>query len=219
MSRFRRQLMMANVGEAPTPPEPPTPPLPYDAQVEWLGCDGEQYISDFYTEKSTVNVLILKARFKGYGDIMGNVTSYQNGSKIFGTTDTTHLFAYYKPTGTRILLQQTYSADNIVNVLCGFSKTSGKFSLTLEGYQGQTGNYSELISTESHRLFSRNNFNATSNFVGLMYSYQIEEDGVLVRDCIAVRKDGIGYLYDKVNDVLWGNNGTSAFTYGNDVTT
>jgi hypothetical protein len=213
MSKFRRMLMMANTVE----PVPPTPVLPYDAEVEWLGCDGGQYIEDFYTEKSTVNVLIFRAKFKGYGDIIGNASSYQNGCKIFGTLGTTHLFAYYKPTGTRILLQETYSADDIVNVSCGFSKTSGKFSLTLSGVTPQIGNYSKLYSTVSHRLLSRKN--TGTNFIGNLYSFEVEEDGVLVRNLISVRKDGVGYFYDKVNDKLWGNDGTGAFTYGNDVTT
>ena len=41
--------------------------------------------------------------------------------------------------------------------------------------------------------------------------------GVLVRDYIAVRKDGIGYLYDKVSGELFGNaNSEGAFSYGAD---
>ncbi len=37
MSKFRRQLMIASMGE-------PVPPLPYDAEVEYLEGTGTQYI-------------------------------------------------------------------------------------------------------------------------------------------------------------------------------
>ena len=42
----------------------------------------------------------------------------------------------------------------------------------------------------------------------------------LVRDYIPVRKNGVGYLYDKVSGQLYGNAaGSGSFTYGNDVNT
>ena len=42
---------------------------------------------------------------------------------------------------------------------------------------------------------------------------------ILVHDFISVRKNGVGYLYDKVSGRLFGNSGSGTFTYGNDVTT
>lgn len=41
-------------------------------------------------------------------------------------------------------------------------------------------------------------------------------NGNLVRDYIAVRKSGIGYMYDRVSGQLFGNAGTGAFAYGSD---
>ena len=43
------------------------------------------------------------------------------------------------------------------------------------------------------------------------------ENGVKVIDLIAVRKNGIGYMYDKVSGNLFGNaNSSGSFTYGPD---
>ena len=51
-------------------------------------------------------------------------------------------------------------------------------------------------------------------------SCKLIKNGVTVRDFIPVRKDGIGYMYDKVSGELFGNeNSSGAFTYGNDITT
>ena len=40
-----------------------------------------------------------------------------------------------------------------------------------------------------------------------------------VRDFIPVRKDGVGYMYDKISGQLFGNAGTGAFVIGPDKTT
>jgi len=52
------------------------------------------------------------------------------------------------------------------------------------------------------------------------YKAKMYSSGLLVRDFIPVRKNGVGYLYDKVSGNLFGNDaGSGAFIYGNDKTT
>lgn len=46
---------------------------------------------------------------------------------------------------------------------------------------------------------------------------KIWDNGTLVRDYIPVRKGTVGYLYDRVSGKLFGNAGSGAFLYGNDV--
>ena len=43
-------------------------------------------------------------------------------------------------------------------------------------------------------------------------------NGEKVADIIAVRKDGVGYMYDRVSGQLFGNAGTGAFVIGPDKT-
>jgi hypothetical protein len=51
-----------------------------------------------------------------------------------------------------------------------------------------------------------------------MKSVEMYNGSTLVRSYIPVRKNGVGYLYDRVSGELFGNaNSTGAFTYGNDV--
>ena len=51
---------------------------------------------------------------------------------------------------------------------------------------------------------------------GRFYYFKIWQGDVLVRDYIPVRKDGVGYLYDRVSGQLFGNAGTGAFIVGPD---
>jgi len=43
-----------------------------------------------------------------------------------------------------------------------------------------------------------------------------KDNNILVRDFIPVRKDGVGYMFDKVTKQLFGNNGTGEFILGPD---
>jgi hypothetical protein len=50
--------------------------------------------------------------------------------------------------------------------------------------------------------------------------FKIYNGDTLVRDFIPVRKNGVGYLYDRVSGELFGNAaGSGSFSYGDDVTT
>lgn len=51
-------------------------------------------------------------------------------------------------------------------------------------------------------------------FRGRVYSFQIYDDDVLVRDFVPVEVEGVGYLYDKVTKQLYGNAGTGNFVLG-----
>jgi hypothetical protein len=49
-----------------------------------------------------------------------------------------------------------------------------------------------------------------------IYSSKIYEGDVLVQDLIPVRKDGKGYMYDRVSKKLFSNGGTGEFIIGAD---
>ena len=49
-----------------------------------------------------------------------------------------------------------------------------------------------------------------------LYSSKIYENGVLIQDLIPVRKDGKGYMYDRVSKKLFSNGGTGEFIIGPD---
>ena len=71
-------------------------------------------------------------------------------------------------------------------------------------------------------IFAMNHIQSDSTIpmIGRVYNFKIMDGNAVVRDFIPVRKDGVGYLYDKVSGQLFGNAASSgAFTFGNDVTT
>ena len=52
-----------------------------------------------------------------------------------------------------------------------------------------------------------------------IYGFSIyNENDELILDIIPVRKGATGYMYDKVSEQLFGNNGTGSFVLGPDVT-
>lgn len=67
-------------------------------------------------------------------------------------------------------------------------------------------------------LCARNtNGTVDHNIQGNLYSAQIYQGGVLVRDMYPVRVGQVGYMYDRVSKRLFGNSGTGTFTLGPDV--
>jgi len=58
--------------------------------------------------------------------------------------------------------------------------------------------------------------NFPSSFECAIGPTKIWMNGVLVRDFIPVRKDGVGYMYDRVSGQLFGNVGTGDFVVGPD---
>ena len=61
--------------------------------------------------------------------------------------------------------------------------------------------------------------NSTTGWQAKVFSAKVYVNDELVFDGIPVRKDGVGYLYDKVSGLLFGNEGTGSFVIGNDITT
>ena len=50
-----------------------------------------------------------------------------------------------------------------------------------------------------------------------LYHLTITKGAQIVRDFIPVRKDNVGYMYDEVSGLLFGNSGTGEFAYGPDL--
>ena len=51
-----------------------------------------------------------------------------------------------------------------------------------------------------------------------IFSFQVKEGNQVTLDLIPVRKNGVGYMYDKVSGQLFGNQGTGQFIIGPDKT-
>lgn len=184
----------------------PPSPLPYDSKVEYLASDGNAYIDTGITiNRGAVKFLIdmnipsnsLSGNqvVHGMGITAPNWFGQANGKYGAGGTANSSI-----DIGQRVLVLIDFS-NNILD-------------LTIDGnYIGyRTGT---VVKTIGYKLFKNGNYTVPS----LVYSFKALDvsDNVLMH-LIPVRNNGVGYLYDNIGETFFGNNGSSSFTFGNDIT-
>ena len=191
-------------------------PLPYDAEVEHLESTGTQYIdtqffvadhhrieSRFAFTEATSNFgglpfYYMKARGQNYG-AFANITSNQ--------------------IVIAARLSSTIAFDTLWHHLV--LDTSNHPTASVDGSLVVTG--SGLYGTVSSHpilLFCRQEGSAAifySNGRIAAFSIRDTSTNELLIDLIPVRKNGVGYMYDRVSGTLFGNAGTGAFRIGPDV--
>lgn len=208
MSKFRRMLMMANAVE----PVPPTPVLPYDAEVEWIQSTGNEYIDTGIKPSTDIRLTV-----------DGNFMDASGSNHIFGCMNTTGTITrfhiginqsqFHAGVGTAFGRVGSLVSDTNRHEF----KISGSISRGYIDSDYYTGNstYPNL----NMFLFARNTNGSAANqhpfrmYSSDVYKYSTQEKLV---DYIPVRKNGVGYLYDKISGTLFGTP-TGAFIYGNDV--
>lgn len=209
MSKFRRQLMMSQVVR----PEPPTPVLPYDAEVEYLQSDGTAFIN---THINCAGNIMLKVRAVDYfgGSYGGKwIFGARNGAnnKMFGLfingNNGSVQFAYNSSS-------LTFNNYSTYPSTCDIEVNNGTVKIGTTSHS-----YTKATFTGSYGicLFGLNNASSvivSTTKIGAAYI----TNGTTTLDLIPVRKNGVGYMYDKISGQLLGNNaGSGSFIYGNDV--
>ena len=208
MSKFRRQLMMANTGAAPVPPGPV---LPYDAEIEYLQSNGTQWIdTNYIPQTSTLEFEIkyqINAVTSSAGSMFGSrkyngshydiiqILTYQSGSRRYRFD--------YNTTATNL---QNYDAN--VHIL----KFSGG-RLYLDGTQISSVTLSTFDALKIFVFATNQNGEATLIHQG--YKLYFFKFGAL--DLIPVRVGQVGYMYDRESKQLFGNSGTGDFVLGQDI--
>lgn len=197
-------------------------PTDYDSQVEYLESTGTQYIDTGITGGSSSKIELVAAS--------QNNSEYQ---ALVGARNGTLLsFSIWQYSGSDQMTgpRFDYIASTVgsnPNIVGGTWNTSGLNTVVKDGRYNYL-NGVQLASNDEvtfscpcpFTLFAINN-NGSPVFPAKckMYSCRIYDSGVLVRDYIPVRKNGVGYLYDRVSKTLFGNAGTGAFVIGPDVAT
>lgn len=193
--------------------------LPYDAEVECIITDGKAYIDtgvsvgpniafslDFY-------VTVPEELIQLFG---GRETAYENQLYFYNDARDPSYPAYWRYGDKNVSVPQLtegrYVFDNtaLPNVLY----------INDDAYTASNATFTNVNS--NFYIFTLNTqadgtaHPATANMAeGIaFYGGQIYSNGRLVRNYITVRKDGVGYLYDKITKKLYGNaNSQGAFTY------
>jgi len=208
---------MANVGEAPIPP---TPVLPYDAEVEYLQSDGNAYIDTGVKTTSDVRVVVSL----NMSEPNGNVPIY--GGRVAANNKSNALF-YYKANNWSWRYgneEKTIAHSGTLGDFITSNKTTARTMVISGAKSGSVSCTAATFTTDYNMyIFSSNNGGTaitTANSAAMkIKSVEMYDGSTLVRNYISVRKNGVGYLYDKVSGQLFGNaNSTGAFTYGNDKT-
>ena len=186
--------------------------LPYDAEIEYLESTGTQYINTgfvpndssglyvrAYCKTSGGNHIVVGAR-QSSGDTRWQI-NFSSGLEISWNTWIGYSMSY-----TNVWVEVE---NNFLNSRLG----------KIDGVTKRTS-YPTLASiTYPAYIFTANLYGNTSNYyIGRISNVKISQGDKIVMDLIPVRKDEVGYMYDKISGELFGNSGTGNFILGNDIT-
>ena len=203
---YRRRLIMANNTK------------PYDAEVEYLQSDGVAYI-DLQHRFTASYQFNLRCRVDDY--IFGGVMGARYGTY---TKNRYYVLAYNKNMDSFLfaLGVSTLTAPAVHDAVHDIIYNDSSNNVYLDGnlvgtFINNAFTQTNLVNT---RLFGANIYGDEDSFMkASIYrcTILVRTTGVVVMDLIPVRKDGVGYLYDKVSKQLFGHAAESgSFTYGND---
>lgn len=187
--------------------------LPYDAEIEYLESNGTQQIDTLYVPKGYDNTIETKITYLGYS----NTNSWLNwfSAYVNEETDTyriirnenldTQVLVYNgnKPSKGGIKIDVTVGTDYDLKLYPSYLLVNG----TMYNFTTLRGNEN----TNTLHLFGGKGTKIR------MWGFKLTKGTTVILDMIPVRKDGVGYMYDKVSGKLFGNVGTGSFTLGPDV--
>lgn len=186
-------------------------PDKYDSEVQYIESTGTQYINTGIGFKKALSTRIQFCLTKLNSNnqlLYGAWADNSSYPKTQFLTNSSNVFApVYETEYVSAKLTDTGSTIN------GTAAYSNKF------YDVTVLSPAQSASTLNCYLFARDNdVNNYLPYNGLrLYACKMTQDGVVVRDFIPVRKNGVGYLYDKISDQLFGNIGTGNFIIGPDI--
>lgn len=190
--------------------------IPYDSEVEYLQSDGNQYIDTGVIPDGDTGIYIKVDKSTTQNSrIVGCRNDSGDTRWVIGRNSN-----WYCGYGANYNNSYTlaFSTNNTAELMLNFLNNG-----YWRGY-GDSGNGREYLlptlsftPTYNIRLFGSIE-PTNSKFSGKLYAVKISQGSNIIMDLIPVRKDGIGYMYDKISKQLFGNDGTGNFTYGSDIT-
>ena len=201
-------------------------PVPYDSLVSYLQGDGTAYIDTGIKASSNINfrvVVEVLSTFPSTGQaVLGSRVANNNAAltlQYYKNSSAKYwrfAFGNNQITADHAGTTGTYNVSNLdrANVII----TTGAKTLAAQATNSTFSNDLNMY------LFTMNTGGSVAGLEGNAYlrikACMIFDSYNLVRDYVPARKNGVGYLYDKVSGQLFGNaNSTGAFTYGSDVGT
>ena len=182
--------------------------------VEYLQSSGTQYINTGYIQPGiglkAETTFEFTAAVGGEQGIVGRTSG--NGFEIFAQNNK---IGVWNGASKQVIISLN-PIQNYPYHLIGEIKSDSitlEYNKTTYKWSGTTVNGADPA-TATVSLFNHNNSYHTS---GKMYFCKLWDNGVLVRDLIPVKdENGVGYMYDKLHNTLYGNLGTGDFIVGNE---
>ena len=196
--------------------------LPYDAEVEYLSFDGNQYIDTLVTPNETIEA-----------ELDVSISNKQGSTGLLSARESVYKQPFpYNTLSLDIWTNGSRLALNDYNYDSGWKDTitlntrfvtsirerSLYFNSTLVVQSPTTSSFSHSVTyglLRGHLL--NDTWDIRKGVSGNLYACKIWKNNAVARNFIPVRKDGIGYLYDKESGKLFGNSGTGNFVIGPDV--
>lgn len=180
---------------------------PYDAEIEYLESDGNQYIDASFVPIEWMPFEIIYQNngrtAPGYGLVFGQ--RYSSGSNAYGLANYINCSIFIGNKTTSNLIKTDLYEKHHIRYGYGSVQIDddAAVSVTVAATYPYFSVY--MFCWAEHR-------NPVQKQAGRIYYAKFDN----VREFIPVRKDGVGYFYDKVSGKLFGNKGTGAFILGPD---
>lgn len=191
--------------------------LPYDAEVEYLQSDGNQYIDTGVVVTKNYVIIADCAVISGssFPTVIGALST--NGYSVVLAYNNSGQPYTQMSNNYATLYNTSKLGSTLIHYICTGNSTRQYIS---DGMVAVNNTFSGNIATISLYLFARHRYDTTvgNSAKAKMSKVKMTVDGVLQRDYIPVRVGTVGYMYDKVSKQLFGNSGTGSFTLGPDVT-
>lgn len=187
--------------------------LPYDAEVQYLEADGTQYINTgVYLNTSNFEIgYSVVGKCGQFGYVHQNVA---NGAWVTVDCDNAFFGQWYQNNRIAISSYLSSTENTIKYTNSGVNVNGSNFSKNLALTGTDNLNSYPLVFFTHYDFYSRGlQWEVNSKFK----SFYLKNNGTLVVDMIPVRKDGVGYMYDRVSGQLFANAGTGDFIIGPDV--
>jgi len=203
-------------------------PLPYDAELEYLQNSSiYEYIDtgiSTYNSMIGVDCVINLGNYEhdkwvlGYDNYQGGDTGgFQIG--LYNNSLQASMYNTYKTEHSNCNIPYSNSNNNdwyhiiinCLNISVSINNNVSASNIQIDNF-GTNGDNIYLYGRNGNldrSLYAKNTAKIASCKL-------YKDNNILVRDFIPVRKDGVGYMFDKVTNQLFGNNGTGEFVLGPD---
>lgn len=203
MSLFRRRLLRQQEST-----------LLYEKEVEYLQTDGNQYFS--LPIKASEATDAFEITFRATSDVAQMRLCYGGGSAFHLYGNGNKRLAYSRNESWVAMSSSNACAIGTVKHTCKLDYLNKSLTYDFFTTTWTTTSTKEITNNLYIVRPFTNSSGVTYQFQGLVYSVKFWRSGTLLYDLVPVRKNGVGYFFDKINETLYANEGTGNWTIGID---